>query len=805
MPVQPDDPDGRSEGGEVGTATVRPAWFRWVVYAAIALALSLVAGSVAVVRTVRDALPETDGVVKVRGLESDVTVRRDRVGVPHVSAGTAEDLFFGQGYVQAQDRFAQMDMRRMAAEGRLAELFGPTALDRDKLARTLDWERVAQRELQLLAPRTVAWLKAFSAGVNAYLLEKDVEELSLEYDVLRLQGVDHEPDRWSPIDSLMWFKVSSWDLSDDVRDEVDRVTAATELSVREVDQLYPVEEYPVGGAWAVSGDRTQTGEPMLAAAPHLPPSLPGPWFQVGLHCTEVTEECPFDITGFSYAGAPGVVHGHNADIAWAASPSPVDVADLYLEAVSDGQYLRDGRAVDFDVREEVIGVRGEEPFTFQARSTVHGPVLSDVDQTYASVGANAPDGGYDRQLDDVLGSVSGVPRGDYAVSLGWTALQPGRSLESMLEVGAAGSWREFREALRDYTPPRHVVYADRQGHVGLQATGVVPVRPDRGGDYPASGWDSEQDWQRTRLDPDRLVSVLDPPGGVVVAGATGWPSYGARRVQQLLDRGPRLGVDDLSRVQNDTRHGFASRLVPFLLAEDVGGPYYRNAQRLLRDWDFDQPADSAAAAYFNAVWRNLLRITFGDQLPPSIGMSGGERWWTVVDRLLERAESPWWDDVTTEDVRESRDDVITRAMSEARDELTRLQSRTAARWTWGHQHSLTLENQTLGQSGSALVRRLLNRGEWELPGGPDTLAGGGYEAGLGYEVTRAASMRMIVSMADLDESRWVNLTGVSGHAFSSHYTDQTDLWAAGGTHDWPFEPGAVEDVTDRTLVLEPTS
>jgi penicillin G amidase len=811
VPVQPDDPVDpgtfvdRPAPQEAEPAMARPVWFRWVVYAGIAVVLALVAGSVAVVRTVRDALPETDGVVQVGGVQSAVTVRRDEAGVPHVSADTAEDLFFGQGYVQAQDRFAQMDLRRMAAEGRLSELFGAETLNRDKLARTLAWERIAERELKLLRPRTVAWLKAFSAGVNAYLRDKDPEELSLEYDVLRLQGAGHDPDRWSPIDSLMWFKVSSWDLAGDVREEVERVAAATGLSIREVDQLHPVRESAAGDAWAVSGDRTETGEPMLAASPHQAPSLPGPWYQVGLHCTDVTDDCPFDVTGFAYPGAPGILHGHNDSIAWAATPSPVDVADLYLEAVQGGKYLRDGRTVDFGVREEVIGVRGEEPFVFEARSTVHGPVVSDVNRTYASVGANAPDGGYDRASGDVLGSLDRVPRGDYAVSLAWTALRPGRSLESVLALDAARSWSEFREALSGFAPQRHFVYADREGQVGLQATGVVPVRRDGTGSYPTAGWQSRRDWEGTVIDPGRLVSVLDPPGGAVVAGATGWPSYSARRVQQLLERGPALSVETMNEIQNDTRHGFAARLVPYLLAVEVGTPYYRNGQRLLRDWDFDQPADSPAAAYFNAVWRNLLRLTFGDQLPPTIRMSAGERWWTVVDRLLDRPQSPWWDDVTTEDVRERRDDIIVRAMWEARDELTRLQARSPSRWTWGHQHSLTLENQTLGQSDTGIVSRLFNRGEWELPGGPDTVAGGGYEAAEGYEVTRTASMRMVVSMADLDDSRWINLTGASGHAFSPHYTDQTDLWVEGRTRPWPYSREAVDSVTDRTLVLEPMS
>ncbi len=786
--------------------TSRPVWLRWMVYTGIALVIALVASGVAVFRAVRDALPETDGTVAVGGLHNEVTIRRDDAGIPQVYADDPTDLFFGQGYVQAQDRFAQMDLRRLAAEGRLSELFGEETLERDKLARTLDWERVAQRELRLLTPRAVTWLKAFSSGVNAYVQDREPQQLSLEYDLLRLRGVDHEPDRWTPVDSLMWFHVASWDLSD-VQDEVDRVTTATELSVREVAQLYPVPEHPVGNAWVVSGDRTESGEPVLLADPHDRLTLPGQWYQVGLHCTQVSESCPFDVSGFAMPGAPGVVQGHNADISWAAAPSPADVADLYLEAVDGSTYLRRQRWVEFGSRQEVISILGEEPFVYEPRTTVHGPVVSDVDRGYSSVGANAPDGGYDRRLDDVLGSVSGVPQGDYAVSLSWTALQPSRSLEAMLEVNLATDWDQFRKALADFAPHRQFVYADQEGHIGLQAAGTVPLRiQERTDGYPASGWDPRQDWGPETVPAEAMASALDPPGGVAIAGTTGFPAYPARRLQQLLGEQSDLSVDDLTRIQQDSRHGFAARLVPILLEQDVGGgAYYRNAQLLLKDWDYDQPVDSAAAAYFNAVWRNLLLVTFADQIPPSVTISGTERWWVIMDRLLDRPNSLWWDDVFTDDVRETRDDMLLRAMREGRDELTRLQSRTAARWTWGHQHTLTLTNSTFGQSDNAIIDRLLNRGEWEVPGGTDAVVGGDYDATDGYEVTRSSALRMLVSWDDLDASTWVLPGGASGHPYGGHYTDQTDAWAQGAGRPWPFDADAVEEATEQTLVLQPSS
>ncbi len=801
----PSPPAGETaEPAEPTEPTSRPPWVRWSIYAGIALAIALVASSLAVFRAVRDALPQTDGTISVAGLSDEVTVKRDEAGIPQVYADDPEDLFFGQGYVQAQDRFAQMDLRRLAAEGRLSELFGTATLDRDKLARTLDWERVAQKELRLLRPQTVTWLKAFSDGVNAYLADREPQQLSLEYDLLRLRGVSHEPDRWTPVDSLMWFQVASWDLETDVRDEVDKVMTATELSVPEVKELYPVPERPVGNAWVVSGERTESGDPVLLADPHDRLTLPGQWYQIGLHCTDVGEECPFDVTGLAMPGAPGIVNGHNADISWASTTSSADVADLSLEAVEGSTYLRDGRWVEFGSRQEVISVLGEEPFVYEPRRTVHGPVLSDIDRAYASVGANAPDGGYHRRLDDALGSVAGVPRGDYAVSISWTALRPNRSLEAMLALDRATDWDSFREALAHWAPQRQFVYADGRGHIGLQGAGLVPLRRhDRTGGFPASGWDPREDWSKEVVQADAMASVLDPPGGVAIAGTTGLASYPARRIDRLVGEQPELSEEDITRIQQDTRHGFAARLVPILLDVELDGAYLRNAQQLLRRWNYEQPVDSAAASYFNAVLSSLLTVTFADQIPPTVQISGGERWWVVLDRLLDEPDAAWWDDVATEDVRETRDDMLQRAMVEARDELTRLQSRTAGRWTWGHQHTLTLDNPTFGQSDSSLIDRLLNRGEWEVPGGPDAVVGGDYDAAVGFEVTRSSAMRMRVSWDDLDSSTWVIPGGASGHPYSGHYTDQVDLWARGEDRPWPFGADAVEEATADTLTLQP--
>src|SRR5262249_30817359 len=231
-------------------------------------------------------------------------------------------------------------------------------------------------------------------------------------------------------------------------------------------------------------------------------------------------------------------------------------------------------------------------------------------------------------------------------------------------------------------------------------------------------------------------------------------------------------------------------------------PYYQQGQRVLAAWDFRTDADSAGAAYFNVVWRQLLQLTFADQLPDSVMPTGGSRWWQVMLDLVTRPRDQFWDNVDTTDVRETRDDIIAQAEINARDELTRVMSRSPADWRWGQLHQLELENQTLG-SDTSPVAFLFNRGGYQLPGGPAVVDANAWDASEGYDVNAVPSMRMVIPLDDLDSARWIQVTGESGHAFDSHYTDQTKLWAEGATLPWVFSRDAVDKATTDTLTLKP--
>ncbi|MFD7234265.1 penicillin acylase family protein [Streptomyces syringium] len=970
MPANKTGPSGKKKSGKKKGRRAR--------LLVITLVLLIVAGvgfgAYWSVSTVRASFPETNGTLQLKGLSADVKVQRDGNGIPQVYADNAEDLFRAQGFVQAQDRFWEMDVRRHLTAGRLSEMFGSGQVETDAFLRTMGWRKVAQEEYDTkLSATTKKYLQAYSDGVNAYLKDRKGKSLSVEYAALEFEN-DYRPEKWTPVDSVAWLKAMAWDLRGNMEDEIDRSLAATRLSPKQIEQLYPAYPYnrnkpiveggavdpatkqfdpkgtpaapqsgagrtPVGSgaaagglrtgltslsntldkipallgpsgngigsnSWVVSGQYTTTGKPLLANDPHLAPQMPSLWYQMGLHCTKVGPSCPFDVAGYTFSGLPGVVIGHNQDIAWGMTNLGADVSDLYLEKVTANSYLYDGKQVPFTTRKETIKVAGGKSRDFTVRSTNNGPIVSDRNDELVKVGESAP------VKDPAPDRADG-----YAIALRWTALDAGKTMDAVFGINAATDWKSFRKAAADFeVPSQNLIYADTKGNIGYQAPGRIPVRgkaaakgdgkPDPAtganadgsagtntggnagtntggstganadakavvpdGRYPAPGWDPAYRWTGW-IPQGELPWDFNPKRGYIVTAnqavvdkkypypLTGDWGYGARSqrindlIQSKIKDGGKISTDDMQKMQMDNHSEIAKLLTPYLLKIDVKGSneretkYVREAQNLLKDWDYTQEADSAAAAYFNAVWRNTLKLAFGNKLPKELRVKGqclrvrpandsgpkedldgnsrlvqecggrdpdsaqpdgGDRWFEVVRTILDKPNDDWWKTSGTRANRGAgnRDELLQRAMKDARWELTSKLGKDVNSWSWGRLHQLTLKNQTLGKEGPGIVRWMLNRGPWNLAGGEAAVNAAGWNAAGGYDVIWVPSMRMVVNLGDLDKSRWINLTGASGHAYNAHYYDQTDKWAKGELLPWAYSAAAVKEATDDTLTLKP--
>jgi penicillin amidase len=407
-------------------------------------------------------------------------------------------------------------------------------------------------------------------------------------------------------------------------------------------------------------------------------------------------------------------------------------------------------------------------------------------------------------------------------------------------------------------PSQNLVYADTEGHIGYQLPGKIPTRGKGDGSLPSPGWDSKYRWTGY-IRQSALPYEYDPERGYIVTAnqavvdkdkypytlTTDW-GYGTRsqRITDLIktkiDGGGKISTDDMRQMQLDNSSEIAKLLVPKLLKIDVADKNVREAQKLLEGWDYTQDADSAAAAYFNATWRNILKLAFGNKLPKELRVKGqclyvepvnttgpvdddqkvrecgqrdadqaqpdgGDRWFEVVRKIVDDEKNDWWKAPKTRTDTEvtNRDQLFARAMKDARWELTAKLGKDIDTWSWGRLHRLFLKNQTLGTNGPAVVKYMLNRGPWKLSGGEATVNATGWNAAGGYGVVWVPSMRMVVNLGDLDKSKWINLSGASGHAYSAHYIDQTDKWVKGELLSWSFSEKAVDGDTRDTLLLKP--
>ena len=761
--------------------------------AGITATLAAAAGGLLWWRLFRRPLPQTSGELTVAGLSARVRIRRDRWGVPHVSAETIEDGWFAQGFCHGQDRLWQLDLYRRFASGRVAEIGGEDGLGVDRFVRTLGLRRVAEREAEVLEGRLKAALEAYAAGVNAAALATPAP---VEFRFLRL---DFEP--WGPADTLAITKLLALGLSTNWERELVRADMVRELGAdltARLDPAYP-ERNPIAmqpgaewsgdglgvaeqvGAlrealgfaaeatgsnnWAVSPRLSATGGTLLAGDPHLTPSMPGITYQLAIDVGG--RWC----RGASFPGRVGIVFGQNNDVAWSITNTMADVMDLFVERLDGNEYEFEGERRPLELCEEEIAVKGrDEPERLVVRSTHHGPIV------------NEP-----------LGAEPQEP-----LALRWSALDLPCVTEASLGVLEAHSGPELVASLEPHNAPvSNVVWADRHGSIGLKVIGRLPLR--RGGcpDLPKPGWSGEYEWDGW-VDYDEMPELVDPEQGYVVTAnnritpedyahhvTSEWlDGFRARRIAELLEARDDHDLDGFQRMQVDmlsipglmTTHRLV-RLRPRDQREKA-------AIERLRSWDGMMSPDSIAATIYQAFTlsfaRGIARCVIRDR-------DLAERWLDRADNgFFRHVTSPWrwqshllalWDEGGEELIGgRSWESLALDALRRALHELADRYGSDPSNWTWGAVHPLLFPH-ALG-AANPVFGRIFNR-RLEVGGGQETITQVGWDPNEPFAAIWAPAWRIVADPDDPSASRWQAFTGQSGHVASPHYDDLQPRWAAG--------------------------
>ncbi|WRP08831.1 penicillin acylase family protein [Rossellomorea aquimaris] len=734
------------------------------------------------------SLPVTSGTISLKGLSQDVEVIRDKDGVPHILAQNEKDLYMAQGYVQAQDRLFQMDLSRRQASGRLSEVVGEKAIDRDKFFRTFGLRRAAEVSFAAYPDEAKQLLEWYAGGVNAYMQEAtDEGRLPIEFTLL-----GYKPERWTPIDSLTIGKYMAFDLGGHWQGQAFRYWALENLPKDKAYDLFPSypedaptilsdigeiqvdmeqsfasavipPEFNGSNNWVVSGEKTASGKPLLADDPHLSLGTPSIWYQMHLESPQV------NVSGVIFAGIPGIILGHNEQIAWGVTNTGPDVQDLYVEKRNEEDpslFLYDENWERATIIEEPIKVKDGDTIPYEVTITRHGPVISEF--------------AHQNESGKVL-------------SMRWTALDPSLELLAILNINKAKDWDEFEEALKDFhVPTQNFVFASVDGTIAYKANGKIPIRKKGNGLLPVPGWDPDYEWEGF-IPFEELPKVINPQSGFISTAnnkvvsdeypyhiSHHWAQpYRYMRISEYLEAENDLTLSDMKDLQMDQMNLHAREMVPILIEDMESGSLTakeKEAVELLKSWNYKDDKNFAAPLVFHQWMNEISTGLFKKEVPKDIiKLFEGRQ--SVVDELIRKAhkgeESQWFVD------KGGYKTFLTASLTQAIDVLQEAYGSSMDEWEWGLYHRVYFEHPLSG--ASSVLKWFLNDRDPEPVGGSRVTVGAASYNDSGI-VNHGASWRFVIDAENMNNGYHIVGPGQAGHYKSEWYQNQMDAWKNGDYH-----------------------
>ena len=789
------------------------------------LCASLLIATVVAVWYVFTKLPQRSGELVINGLSAPVSVRYDDRGIPHIKAGNEADLYRALGYVHAQDRLFQMEMARRLARGEMAEVLGPKLLKLDRLFRTLGLGKHADKvvaRIDLQSPAARAQL-AYLDGINQFQASHPAP---MEFD---LAGIPRRPFTLQDAVAVSGYLAYSFAAAfktepvlSFIHDELDPsyltifdlewnplgVLSPAPGTARKPDwdalsqlaqvsgQAQDIAGVPLfegSNAWAVSGQHTSSGRPMLSGDPHIGFSLPAVWYEAHLSAPG------FELYGHFQALNAAALLGHNAQFGWSLTMFQNDDMDLIAETANPfkpSQVKFKDQWVELETSEEIILVKGGKPVTLTLQRSPHGPIISNA-------------------FRDNLG--------DAPVALWWAFLETDNPLlDAFFELNRADTLAKARAAAsKIHAPGLNLVWANAKGDIGWWAAAKLPIRP--AGVNPAFILDGESP-EAEKLGYYRFSDnpqEENPPRGYVLSAnqqpksSSGLPIPGyynlPDRAQSLEDR---LGNDKIQwnalnsqSLQLSTQTAYYWRVLePLLpvLSEVVRDPLERSVFDSLTLWDGQYSLLNIPPTVFTQFLFELARAALADELGDKQfkNLLGTRALDLALPRLATDEASPWWDNVKTAKV-ETRKDILRTAWRATIKHLKETLGNSPNDWGWGRAHTLTHVHPLAAQKP---LNWLFNVGPFDAPGGrevPNNLA-----SAIGpapWAVIYGPSTRRVIDFADASQARGINPVGQSGVPFDRHYQDQAAAYMVGGYMQQFLSEFEVAANTRSTLILKPSA
>ena len=814
--------------------------FRWLLRMATGVVVLLVGALGLVYYFASRSLPDYSGTYEVAGISAPVEIVRDNADVPHIFGQSDEDVFFALGYAHAQDRLWQMTMLRRTVQGRLSELFGSRTVKIDSLLRRFDLYNLAVSSVDAQDARTLEMLKAYSAGVNAWIDEVNSGARGRGAPEMWIFSQAIAP--WQPADSIAILKLMALQLSGHLEEEVLRARTSLLLSPERVadilpdapgagtaalpryaelvkdvplyladsrmpfDPLSPVKPLPLAGAsnaWAAGVSRSATGSTLLANDPHLGLTAPSIWYLARL------ELSTGGVIGGTIPGLPLILTGRSADLGWGLTSSYLDDQDVYIEEVNPqnpDEYRTPEGWAPFRSRDSIITVAGAPAVTIKLQWTDNGPVL--------------PPDQYD------LGTIR--PAG-HVTSVAWTALSDrDTSLSAGMGIMRAHNVDQAISAAKDFvSPSQNLMLADRN-RIAMKTIGAFPRRNlghQSQGRLPTYGYLAQNRWIGT-LPYATNPEFLDPEGGLL--GNTNnkvidrpFPDHmsyewgDTQRINRwrLLMQSREVHTrESFIETQLDTVSFTARSLLPLIGADlwftgEAASAGTLEAERqtalqLLANWNGEMNEHLPEPLIYSAWLRALQKRLINDELGPLADeFSHVEP--LLIERVYRNTEnaSVWCDVVQSERI-ETCSEISKAALDDALIWLKDTYGQDLQSLRWGAAHEATHDHPTLGEV--PVLKWFVNIRQ-STSGGDNTLLRGrtsGQDPNP-FQNVHAAGFRGVYDFADPDSSVFIVSTGQSGHPLSRHYDDLGELWRRGEYIPMSLDPALARAAAVGIMELVP--
>ncbi len=727
------------------------------------------------------------GTIQIDGLKNEVTIHYDEHLIPHIFAQNDEDLYRAQGYITAKHRLWQLEFQTFAAAGRLSEIVGEKALEYDREARRRGMGFGADNAIEKMKedPKTLAYLEAYKEGINSYINQLTVANYPVEYKLL-----DYKPEPWTVkktalllmymtkmlagrdhdleyTNTLRKFGKDRFDLLFpdffDVNDPIipkdtdwgfiDSEITETPQSEIPLDSIAATIEKPNphngSNNWAVSGDKSYSGHPILANDPHLGLNLPSIWFVMQLSTPQ------HNSFGATLPGALGIISGFNTHIAWGETNATRDVVDWYkieFKDTSKKQYKYDGTWKNTSVRVEEIKIRNQKPYIDSVYYTHHGPVT--YDETFKGNGQKE---GY---------------------AMRWVGHIGGNNQRTFLELNEGKNYHDYLNAIKHYTAPaQNFVFASTDGDIALWIQGQFPNKWKGQGKFLMDGSNPDNDWQ-SFIPQEFNAHIKNPERGFVSSANQhpvdasypfyvfndGYETYRNRIINDFFRSKEKITIQDFKDLQNNNFNLKASELLPTIFENMDTSSLNSDEQEVyqqIKSWNFYSDINQLAPSIWETWWNKLFDITWDEFDVENVALDKPFTYQTIF--MLKNHPNDAFMDIQSTPDKETANDLFLITFKETAKELKQ----------WESEHGDYKWSDYKATFVGHILQALPAFSRFDIP------IGGDYNTVNAAAKNHGPSWRMIVEMTSPPTALGIYPGGQSGNPGSKYYDNMIDQWAAG--------------------------